>query len=378
MMNLAKRNVVYLYVGLIILFYGFGLTKHIIRHENKITSLFYFGSNFSFPDIVKTEEFYIYQGSDGYDGQFYVLIAMDPFFSKGYGSFIDNPRYRYTRILLPFLSYIFALGQTSLIPCTYVLINLAGLALGCFYFTRILRFYGANTFYLLIYAISLGMYIAIKRMLPDALSINLMVIAIYYHLVRNNRGFLISITLSILAKETMALVPIAFFLSAVWREKKIPISSLAHLIPPVLLLVWVTIVCMKFRTFPPAGTMGSLTLPFLGISSRVWLLINAFPANWLDLLNVLMIASLVVYSLSSIIRRKDPLQLSFAGYGLLISCLHHDIVLADIHAYGRIIQPLVVFSIIEFLRDRRHMMQLPAFLMFVEAFHVLFGGKVQV
>ena len=370
-----KKNLVYFYAALIILFYGFGLTKHTIRHENKITSLFYFGSNFAFPDIIETQGIYIFQDSDGYDGQFYLLVAMDPFFSRGFSDFVDNPGYRYTRILLPFMSYLLTFRQPSLIPYTYILINLAGLVLGCYYFIRIIRFYNAGDFYVLVYAISLGMYIAMKRMLPDAFSINLMVIAIYYYLVGHNRRFLIFITLSVLAKETMVLVPISFFLSAVWREKKIGAASLAHLIPSVVLLVWVVILHLELNSVPPATNMENLTMPFLGMARRVGLLINVFPKGWIDLMNILVIACLAIYFLLSLVRRRDPLQVSFAAYGLLISCLHHDIVLIDIHAYGRIIQPLVVFSLIESLRDRRNVMKLPAFLIFLEAFHMLFGGK---
>jgi len=201
-----------------------------------------------------------------------------------------------------------------------------------------------------------------------------MVVAIYYYLVGNNRRFLIFVTLSVFAKETMVLVPISFFLSMIWREKKISAASLTHLIPPVMLLVWVVILHLKLGA-PPVMNVGNLTVPFIGIARRVWLLIDVFPKGWIELLNFLIITCLSIYFLLSLIRRRDPLQVSFAAYGLLISCLHHDIVLIDIYGYGRIIQPLVVFAIIEFLRDRRPMLLLPALVMFLEAFHMFFGGK---
>jgi hypothetical protein len=66
------------------------------------------------------EKIYRFPDSHGYDGQFYHLVAHDPFFRRGLSSSIDNPRYRYGRILVPGLAYLLAFGQDSLIDAAYI------------------------------------------------------------------------------------------------------------------------------------------------------------------------------------------------------------------------------------------------------------------
>lgn len=395
-----RKNLIWLYAAIIFSFYGWVLARHIIKHESEITSLFYFGSHFALPPDVEPSRFYTYEDSEGYDGQFYLLIAMDPFFSRGYVDFIDNPSYRYTRILLPLTAYGLAFGKPFLIPYTYVLINLLGLALGCSFFLKIIRFYGADDIYILPYAISLGMCVVLKRMLPDALSMNLMVAAIYYHVVDKRKQFLLFAILSVFAKEPMALVPISIFLSAIWKDRKLSGSSLAYLIPLLLLFVWQGIIYLKLASVAPAENAGpvatamgenikmlagsvpkareyfwGLTLPFWGMAKRLWFLLRIFPEGSINLVNILLYGFLIVYFFVSLIRQADSLHFVFAVYALLISCLRHDGFWLDVNAYSRLAHPIIIFSMIASFRERKTVLLLPALVMFGEAFHIFFGGK---
>ncbi|OGV42070.1 MAG: hypothetical protein A2X46_05840 [Lentisphaerae bacterium GWF2_57_35] len=64
------------------------------------------------------------QGEVGYDGQFFLSIALDPFLSHAQSlASLDNPRYRYRRILFPMLGYALSLGRHSVIPFMLVIIN---------------------------------------------------------------------------------------------------------------------------------------------------------------------------------------------------------------------------------------------------------------
>ena len=395
-----KKNVIWLYAGLILLLYGFAVGKHLIRHENNVTSLFYIGSHFARPPDVESLELYVYPDSKGYDGQFYLLIAMDPCFARGFAEFVHIPSYRYTRILLPFVSYALALGTLSLIPYTYVFANLVGFAVGCYFFLKIIRFYGGNDFYILPYAISLGMVVAVKRMLPDALAINLMVIAIYCHVLNKKRGFVLFASLSVLAKETMVLVPIAFFLSSIWQRKKLSSPSFAYLIPLLLFLAWQGVIHANLAPEPSAEKVEmvtaavqenertltqsipkvreyswGLTLPFVGAARSMWLLVKILPTGFMELANVLIYVSLSAYCIYLLRHQTDPIQCSFAAYGLLVLCLAHDGVWVDVHSYSRVTLPLIVFSMIVFLRERRTVLQFPALVMLAEAFHILLGGR---
>jgi len=66
----------------------------------------------------------------GYDGQFYLRFAFDPFEPAldAHGILLDSPAYRQQRVLLPGLAWGLAGGRPGLVPATLVLVNL--LALG--------------------------------------------------------------------------------------------------------------------------------------------------------------------------------------------------------------------------------------------------------
>src|SRR5579863_2553356 len=76
-------------------------------------ALFMTGGNFGAPAGVEFQDTYVFAGSYGYDGQFYRVIAHDPWLQRGF--YLDSPRLRYRRILVPALAYAFALGRGRLI-----------------------------------------------------------------------------------------------------------------------------------------------------------------------------------------------------------------------------------------------------------------------
>jgi hypothetical protein len=70
----------------------------------------------------------IYPHQAGYDGQYYLALALDPALRnpKTLNS-LDHPAYRSRRILLPLLGHALGLGQPALIPYALPLLNAAAL-----------------------------------------------------------------------------------------------------------------------------------------------------------------------------------------------------------------------------------------------------------
>ncbi|MFN0171305.1 MAG: hypothetical protein ACKV22_33230 [Bryobacteraceae bacterium] len=57
------------------------------------SGLFFCASRFGVPAPLRGST-YVHTDSDGYDGQFYRLVAHDPWRSRGFESHIDNPSIR--------------------------------------------------------------------------------------------------------------------------------------------------------------------------------------------------------------------------------------------------------------------------------------------
>ncbi|HEV8146815.1 MAG TPA: hypothetical protein VGP79_10555 [Bryobacteraceae bacterium] len=72
------------------------------------SGLFCTGSRMPFPSELAHENIYVFPNSSGYDGQAYHYVAHDPWFQRGLANYIDAPRLRTRRILVPALAWLVA------------------------------------------------------------------------------------------------------------------------------------------------------------------------------------------------------------------------------------------------------------------------------
>ena len=87
------------------------------------TGLYCIGSRFAQAPGL-TERLWLFPDAYGYDGQFYHLIAHDPWQKRGFDRFVDNPRMRFRRILLPGLAHLSAGGRDRYVDAVALLSQL--------------------------------------------------------------------------------------------------------------------------------------------------------------------------------------------------------------------------------------------------------------
>lgn len=78
----------------------------------------------------------MFPNSTSFDGQFYHYIAHDPFLRTDLKDYIDDPRMRYHRILIPLLAYVLAWGRSPLIDPACEVVCLLSVALGVYWSCR--------------------------------------------------------------------------------------------------------------------------------------------------------------------------------------------------------------------------------------------------
>ncbi len=94
---------------LFVLLYSLLLIRYGERFEWNMTGFITIGDHFV-PAELRPDDAVIFEGTMGYDGQFYYMIAHDPFIIKAIHRHLDIPAYRYQRIMYPWLVHIFSLG----------------------------------------------------------------------------------------------------------------------------------------------------------------------------------------------------------------------------------------------------------------------------
>jgi hypothetical protein len=147
----------------------------------------------------------------GYDGQFTYLLATNPL---GSTEGIDEPAYRYQRIIFPIVVRILSLNNPSVIPWMMIIINLAAAALACSALAWLLKQRGASPWLSLTVIFSLGYLLSVRMDLNEPLALALALLGwVLYE--RDKLALAILLfALSGLTKEVGLIIPIAL---SIWE-----------------------------------------------------------------------------------------------------------------------------------------------------------------
>lgn len=146
-------------------FAGQALTVH-ANYGGQWTGLFCVGERFD-PAPLGLRPAHLFRGADGYDGQFYRIVAHDPWLAAGYWKAVDGPELRYRRILVPLLAWVAAGGRGELVDTAYIAIVLACLFLGVYFLGLYLVDQGLPPAAGAVFLLLPGTLISLDRMLPD-------------------------------------------------------------------------------------------------------------------------------------------------------------------------------------------------------------------
>ncbi len=166
------------------------------------TAFFRIGPHIALPAIAAEEQLYRFTHGTGYDGQFYRLMAQDPLLVHGTARYIDAPRLRYRRILVPALAWLLALGRPAAATYTYIAVVIMFLGLGAYWLSRWASLAGMSGWWGMAFLFVPGVVLSLDRLTVDiavaALTVGL---ALYWRAGPPWKLYLV-LLLAPLAKET--------------------------------------------------------------------------------------------------------------------------------------------------------------------------------
>jgi hypothetical protein len=146
----------------------------------------------------------------GFDGQFYYFIAADPAEAHHY---IDDPPYRYSRILYPMASRVLGGGDPDAIPYAMLALNWLALGLGAAAMAAWFKRKGFTPWLGLLFGLYPGFAIALQRDLTEIFGYSLLACAIYLFDFGGKRGLYLAagvFALAALSRETTALFALLY------------------------------------------------------------------------------------------------------------------------------------------------------------------------
>jgi hypothetical protein len=216
-------------------------------------------------------------GQDGYDGQFFYYMGLDP---TGAVPYVDAPAYRYGRILYPMLARALSLGMPALLPWALILINLAAMGAGTLGVAMWLRRRDVSPWFALLYGLYPGMVVVLRYDLSEALAYALTAFGVLAFGSCAGRwrvlGGAALFGLAALARESTAVFPVVLALSLLWRgpdgsrtaslARNAPLAAAVLAVAVGPFLVWKAFLRLALHGFgPPLGQFFE-PLPFLGIA----------------------------------------------------------------------------------------------------------------
>jgi hypothetical protein len=242
-------------------------------------------------------------GSIGYDGQFAYYIAAEP---MGAAEYLDNPAYRYQRILYPLLAWLLSFGgNTIVLPWILLAINIMMIVLMSYVLAMILGAKGISAWYALGSLFFAGVLISVRADLNEPLAICLALGGMYFSYREKWIWASMCLGLAILAKETAVAFSLGIVAWLIWQKRlRIALAlTLFGLLPAIL---WGIFLTTWLGQSPLSAQEAAMEfLPFYGLRY-----VGASPARALILLWVALPALFLgAIGLFDLLRKKVSLEL---------------------------------------------------------------------
>jgi hypothetical protein len=302
------------------------------------SALFYTGERCRIPPALESEKVYRFRDSAGYDGQFYHFIAHDPLARRGFAGFVDNPRMRWRRILVPGLANLLAFGDDDLVDSLYAAVLLASVFAGTWWTSRWAVASGFSPWIGFGFLLVPATLISLDRGTVD---IALAALAAGFAAQRG-WGLYVVLAAAPLARETGLLLIAAYVLAELLaRNWRTGAAGAATVVPCLGWSMWVAThtapdLTSHLSAVPLGGIIYRLAHPVSYELVSAWVR-KAAALDYLAFLGILLCFPLVWK-----FRGSDRVWLAAALFCAALLFVGHPQVWAEAYAFGRIASPLLI------------------------------------
>ncbi len=289
--------------------------------DRRITGFFCIGDTFPMSPYIDKSSAYVFKGKVGYDGQFFLAIALDPALrSKGTIKALDNPKFRYRRIGYPILGYMIGLGNSEFIPYAMVGINVFCVVTMVLLISVLFQTESADPRHrwLPMFALAIpGTWAALCTSTADLLGTALFTATLVALRLRRNNLASVALCLACLTRETYLAVGVILIVLELRHNSRNTLSLSLATVPALL---WNALVYVYIQE-GTSGIRENFGIPFAGILAKVQAILeggltvkNLYEAYAFGLL---MVVALLLAA-SMIRTRRQPAAVPFSGFPYLV------------------------------------------------------------
>lgn len=325
------------------------------------SGLFHTGVDSRIQMALPGERLALSPGSAGYDGQFYHLMAHDPFLTRGLREYCDAPRLRYRRILLPLIGSIGGLAGSQWIDATLHAANIGFIALGAYWAAILALRAERSPAWGLLTLLSPAVIIGMPRFLID-IPVQSLALGCAVHAGRSPRMLYLLLAAAPLVRDTGALLAAGWCAYLLWnrRWKEFAVYSTCA-IPVCLWWWWVQTQTTDFVSHLfVGGDMGSILMriPIAAFIGRFFEPFLPPEVHWIstatDYLSLAGVAlALVLICVFWFRNRHDPAAWISAALASMIPIAGGGIGWYDPLGYPRVLSPWIAMLALDGALSRR-------------------------
>jgi len=331
------------------------LTVH-YNYGGNWTGLFCIAPHMPVPEFLRSEHYYLFPATDGYDGQIFHLMAHDPWMTRGSAQAIAGAPFRYQRMLVPALAWMLAFGRDEYVHAAYFAVILGFAFAGVFWLARLAQLWGMHPAWGLAFLAVPATITSLDRMTADiALAAFCAAFALYTEM---DSPWLVVVILACatLTRETAALIVVGYAAFLFTRGQLArSIAALCALLPAGAWFLYVT------HGAAHSEAIGYLRwTPLYGFLERIFH-VHTYPFAAgknivivaLDFLSLAGVAlALVAVVRMAIEKRWSALAAPIYAIAFTVIFLSSRDVWEDAYNFGRVLSPLFFLIFIQYFRPR--------------------------
>lgn len=299
---------------------------------------------------------YVEKDGDGYDGQFYFRLALNPFATvQTYkGIRFDRPAYRQQRILYPAIVWALALGNQNALPALMIGVNYAALCAIGWLAGTYTQLKGRHALLGLSAPLYPGFLLCLSRDTAEIVMVGLilcgMVLIEYQHTV----AAALCLLAATLTKETALVCLLVYGIGSLRRPGKQKLNLPAFGVVLMIVFVWQVLLFFTWHTAPIMSGGSNIGMPLVGLSRFI-----AGQIGWRSHLNIIWSVELVLLAIFSAVtltklrENADRKQSTLFVAYLCLALTLNTFVWVDDWAFLRATSELFLFGMVILLQASR-------------------------
>jgi hypothetical protein len=265
---------------------------------------------------------------DGYDGQFFYRLALDPLTTKitDFGITLDLPPWRQQRIVYPTLVWFLSLGRAELVPWLLIAVNYAMLCLIGWLGGATVQSLGRHALWGLVFPLYPGFLFTLACDTAEIVQAGLVLASLWLLMRQRPRLATAALTLAVLTKDPALLVAVGAMLTYLiewWkRSGGSRIKWYYFVVPGSVFALWQVFLFIRWQQFPVlAGgfDLGWPLVDFAAFVERSFTLIDPFRTQTIIEVTFILMMIIVPLFLLRSSQVSRHIKVTWVLYGLLAS-----------------------------------------------------------